>query len=307
MISRSLSALLLCAVLAAVATSQTPAKDKESPGGSKEVAGKSLQDWVKMSSNPDPAVREQAVAVLANFAVDIKKDREISRYLLNRLDKQENDSTVRIALIDLAGAMELEDPDDPKEAPRILTKWAVDGVSALRLHSLEALGRYGPKAYGFIEALNVDKVMRDTSYQIRVAVAQVLGRIGHNDAGPSPIALSILSMTLSKDISAPVRLSALQSLFALGPPLKNGSDVSKKILDEMKGRIGAMKGATASENDRQIELWCRLVIIKFGGDLDEQLNAIAQHMTDKEIAVRLQAVEVLGLVGEAAAPKLDVV
>jgi hypothetical protein len=315
MIIRTLSALLLATLLAASATSQTPAKDppkgKESPKEVKDLpGGKSLKQWVQIAEkNLDAALREEALMVIASSfpADDIRKDEEVVKSLINRLNG-EVDTSVRIALIDLFGALELRDPIDKDKAPHLLADIAVKlesrGGNAVRLHALQALGRYGHKAYGIIKVLEVDPVLKDpSSYEIRVALAQALGRIGHMENGsPSPIALSMLKGTLSVDQSAPVRLAAFESLFALGPPLKpanakgpNGDPVlepdydgtvAKDMVTNIENRI---KGLPATENDKQIEMWQRLVIVRFGGDFEKQLNGLA-HYLEKSCKLTEQAI-----------------
>jgi hypothetical protein len=116
-------------------------------------------------------------------------------------------------------------------------------------------------------------------------------------------------------------LEALQSLFLLGPPwaanIKAGSkeppqiddNAAQETINVLKSRIGGKKAATATETDKQIELWCRLVIIRFGvkEDLDEQLKGIVTHLSDPELSVKLQALEILSFLGENAIPALEVV
>ena len=82
---------------------------------------------------------------------------------------------------------------------------------------------------------------------------------------------------------------------------------AQETIDLMKSRIGGKKAATASEGDKQTELWCRLVIIRFNPkvELEDQLNGIAAHLSDPEPSVKVQALGILGLLAENAAPKLQ--
>jgi hypothetical protein len=119
-----------------------------------------------------------------------------------------------------------------------------------------------------------------------------------------------------KDSSLPVRLEALQSLFIMGPSWDLAKGVQKglpppidekaaeDIINTIKLRIS---GAKPAETNVQAELWCRLVIVRFGTQevVPEQLNAIANHLTDKEDAVKYQSLFALRLLGRNAEPKLQ--
>jgi HEAT repeat protein len=316
---RLLTAILLSALLTATASSQSkdPSKDTEStkasePKGPDKIEGKNLREWLTTATtDPDSAVREQALMAISNFShSEVRK--VCGKTLVSRAGGNEHDNGVRIVLINFIGDLGVEDADTA-EAVRILASSASTPV--LRLYALQALGKFKSKAYGRINDLN--DIRLDPSYFIRQTLAKTLGQIGTSETtGPSIKALQMLG-NLSKDPCAVVRLAALQSLCAMGPSwaanAKPGvqAEINEKEAQEtielLKGRIGGKKAAIASEADKQIELWCRLVIIRFNPkvELEDQLNGIAAHLSDPEPSVKVQALSILSFLGENAAPKLQ--
>ncbi len=315
---RLLTAILLSALLTATASSQSKdsSKDTSEPKGPEKIEGKNLHEWLKTATtDPDSFVREQALMTISNFShSEVRK--VCGKMLVSRAGGNEHDNGVRIVLINFIGDLGVEDADTT-EAVRILASSASSGPPVLRLYALQALGKFKSKAYSRISDLNV--ILTDPSYVIRQTLAKTLGQIGSSETtGPNTKALQLLG-NLAKDPCAVVRLSALQSLCSIGPPwaanAKPGvqAEVNEKeaqeTIDLLKSRIGK-KAATASEADKQIELWCRLVIVRFNPkvELDDQLNGIAAHLSDPEPSVKVQALAILGFLGENAAPKLrDVV
>ncbi|HEV3440037.1 MAG TPA: HEAT repeat domain-containing protein [Gemmata sp.] len=317
---RLLTAILLSALLTATASSQPKgsSKDTESakvsePKGPEKFEGKNLHEWLKTATtDPDSAVREQALMAISNFShSEVRK--VCGKTLVSRAGGNEHDNGVRIVLINFIGDLGVEEADTA-DAVRILASSAsTPGV--FRFYALQALGKFKSKAYGRINDLN--GILLDPSYVIRQTFAKTLGQIGSSEtSGPSIKALQMLG-SLSKDPCAVVRLAALQSLCSMGPSwaanAKPGvqAEINEKeaqeTIDLLKSRIGGKKAATASETDKQIELWCRLVIIRFNPkvELDDQLNGIAAHLSDPEPSVKVQALAILGLLAENAAPKLQ--
>jgi HEAT repeat protein len=329
---RIVAALVLAALLGTTALAQNAAKenakDKESdqaiePKWPDKIYEKNVHEWLKViETEKDPALREQALKVLWNFSPSEVRKLGAKLLLRRMISGGEPDNGVRIAVIDLVGALGMDEPADITEATRILSLSANNGASALRLHAIQALGRFGPKAYHHINDLTSDVVMSDSAFEIRQALAQTLGRIGASESGgPNTKALNALTILATKDQCAVVRMEALQSLLLLGPPwsanLKPGSKDppeydpkrAQDMVEVMKARLAPKKGSVATETDKHMELWYRFVIIRFGvkDDLEEQMTAIAHHLTDPEASVRIQALEILGRLGDLAAPKLEAI
>ena len=322
---KTLSALALFYLLTATAFSQSPAPVKEAPKPLEKIGEKTLAEWVKIAvSDPDPASRQNALFILRNFPhAEIRKAPGVTKALVAKMAPGgEPDNGVRINLIDTVATVGVDDPTDLKEALRILATSANGGASVLRLHAIQALGQFGPKAHSAIGQLLGNEVPQDPSFEIRLALAHTLGQISsHEVKGPSLQAITTLYKTLARDPSLPVRLEALHSLFILGPPYSEDKKTAeqeppvdetaaKSVVNYLKNnRLAATKSTQALEHNKQAELWCRLVIVRFGLklDLEEQLNGIAAHFNDPESAVRLQALELVGLLGPLALAKRDAI
>jgi len=286
-----------------------------------ELGGKDLAAWLKDVTNPDPAIREFALKTLPNFGPENVR-KPAGKLLLARMTA-EKDPGVRITVFNTAALIGFESDAEEKEAIRILAETASTGYPGglSRLHAVQTLGLIGPKAEGAVPYL-VGPPCLDPSYEIRRSVANTLGRIGINEkAGPNIKALSALANTLAKDVSAAVRMEALQSLVLLGPPwaapIPPGGKVPPKInweggkvvSDAMRARIGQGK-AKPVETDPQVEIWCRVVLMRFDEKeiTDDNLKAIARHLDPKgELGVKLQALQALALFGEMAGSQVDAV
>jgi HEAT repeat protein len=312
---RTLSAILLSTLLAATANSQSVAKD--SP---KEIDKKDLKAWLtSATSDPDAAVREVSLMTIPNFPpVEVRK--LCTKPLLKRIDSGgEPDPGVKLVVLDLIGSLGIEDAGDLKEALRLLNNYANgDFGSVARLHALQAIAKFGPKAHGLATGLaNSGLVIKDGSFEVRRSAAQTLGQIGFTEKdGPIFAVQKALATNMVRDNCLPVRLEALQSLFIMGPawgevakgaqkgaPPPIDDKAAQEIVDVIKKRL---TGANR-ETNVQAELWCRLVIVRFGTqeDLPDQVNGIANHLKGPEDAVKYQSLIALRLLGGNAQPKIQ--
>jgi HEAT repeat protein len=336
--ARSLAAFLLSAFLALTAytpatvagqTKDVPKLDPKDMGSDKKgepkwptvVAGKALHEWLKdATESTDPQVRESALKTLPLFGPEAKK--VCSKKLLGRMTA-ERDPGVRITVFNTAAVVGLEDADIKQAVhvlARIVDEGAPGGIS--RLHAVQTLAIIGPKAEeGSIKALT-GVACGDPSYETRRSIASALGSVGFDEThGPNQNALNKLAGALAKDDCAAVRMEALQSLVLLGPPWagpvkgKGAAPVinfkaAEFVADRMRARIGTAKMKEPVEPDKQLEIWCRIVLMRF--DPKEQanpahLNAIARHVDSQELGPQLQALQALRMLGEQAGSKVDVV
>jgi HEAT repeat protein len=324
MIMRMFTAVLLSAILSAVAFSQPKDKEPAKAKGPEKILDKTINDWIKIAFlDNDASAREGAVVALANFPhAELRKE---APKLIDRIDK-EKDPSVQLRLIDLVGSIGIEDQKDVAEAIRVLMLHAgANSGSINRMHCLQAIAQFGSKAHSKVRELTGNSaVMNDPSYEARRVLAQTLGRIGNSESeGPSPHAIKALQI-LSANPAFPVRLSALESLFMLGPAWQTGAakpmpgtppqfdnKAANELMNAIKARIAPVKPGTtpgARETNKQGEMWCRLVVMRFSDQEDElkdQMAGIASHLSDPEPAVRIQALEVLSILRERADSKLD--
>ncbi len=334
--NRILPALVLGLVMAAVAHSQAPIpgqpKPKDQLKGDPKDAGKGMPEpkslmiggkdmfaWIKEVTDPDPTIRENALRILPSFAPAVQK--HAAKLLLARMTA-EKDPGVRITVFNTAAIIGFENNNDIEEAVRILAVTAnTSAPGGLgRLHAVQTLGMIGSKAKGAVNYL-VGPPLDDPAYETRRSIARTLGQIAFSETtGPNFKALGALSGTLARDSSASVRMEALQSLVLLGPPWaevrkpddktpprydQKGSDI---IADNMRTRLVMNPRAKSQpEQDKQVEIWCRVVLMRF--DPKEinasNLEALSKHIVANELGPRLQALQAISLFGERAADRLD--
>jgi HEAT repeat protein len=306
-----------------------PEKPKE-PQWPKEINGKDVAGYVKDFTDPDPSVRERAVRTLPNFGPDARKGtgKALLKVMQGDSSRAGRDPGVRVAAYVAAAALGFEDEADTREAIRLLANGAsaaADG-SATRLNAVQTLATFGPKADAAVGNL-IGPPLLDVSYETRRSVAFTLGRIAFNEqSGPSRRAIGALHGTLITDQCVIVRLEAMQSLVLLGPPwlprpgapplkdVKDPKDAPKPdekdaavTVAAVKARLGLAGGSRPLENDRQVEIWARLVLMRFDPKEvnDANLTAIARHIGSADLGTKLQALSALGLMGEAAEKKLE--
>jgi hypothetical protein len=328
--ARAPTAVLLSALIVAFAYSQPaqqdPPKDKETPPDQTKlpewptsIDNKGVYEWLKDVDNPDPSTREFALKTLPSFGPSARKI--CSKKLVERMTV-EKDPGVRIAVFNTAAVLGLEDSDvKPAVAilARIVEQGAAGGLS--RLHAVQTLALIGSKAELAVSNLT-GVACTDPAYETRRSIANALGQVGFNEVnGPNVKALNRLAGTFAKDESAAVRMEALQSLVLLGPPWagpakgKTPPTIDWKsatfVADRMRERLGMAKTKSPVESDIQLEIWCRVVLMRFDPKEinDSNLDAVAKHLEARDLGAKLQALQALSLFGEEAAKgkRLDMV
>ncbi|MBA4190525.1 MAG: hypothetical protein C0467_21270 [Planctomycetaceae bacterium] len=331
--SRALATFALSALLAATVSAQPDPKDSKGPTKlpelkwPTEIGGKDAKSWLKDLTDPDPAIRQAALNTIPGFGPDVKK--QAGKPILARMKSPsaggEPDPGVRITLYDTASLIGFDDPKDEVEAIRLLGLSVDQGVPGGigRRHAVQTLGSIGPKAEGAVHLI-AGVALNDPAFETRQSIARALGQVGFNKTtGPNIKALQALAGTLAKDVSVAVRMEALQALVMLGPPwdgVRKGDDktppkINQKAADfvaeAMRTRIGGGKTkAAAAELDKQLEIWCRVVLMRFDPTKevnDENLSAIARHCAAKDPGPKIQALQALGIFGEQAGSKVDAV
>ncbi len=340
---RGVFALLLALLLAAVVDAQPtapvaaqPSKketdkkdpDKKDPVKPPEVKwptdinGKDIKAVMEDMGHLDPTIREFAARTLPNFGPPAQKG-EVSKLLLKRMNV-ERDPTVRFAVWNAVGAIPFDNEDDNTEALRLLINVIDTGASggSSRYQAVQTVSMFGPRASGAITALT-GVAASDASYETRRTIASTLGRVGFNETtGPNMKALSSLADRFARDESAAVRMESLQALMLLGPPWDGvkkagmmmpppiNTKSAEVIVKYMKARVGDPKMKREGlEKDKQVEIWARLVLMRFDPKEvnEENLDAFARHLTGIEVGVKVQALQAIALMGETAGKKVNAV
>jgi HEAT repeat protein len=304
------------------------------------INSRPMSEWLKDIDDPDPAIREQGLRTIIGFGPQAVP--AATKAVLHRMNgANETDPGVRAAAFEAVAAFSqftkdggLEKEADNSEAIRVLTL-SLQAGGATRLHAVNTLAAFGPRAAGAIPSLvgeNMTKLER--AYETRRAVATTLGAISFiKDTGPSPRALHCLTDVLIKDDSAAVRLAAYQSLVLLGPPylappmVPPGQPKPMMKVDEkaLEGYVKAIKAQLAPfkpmpgskfkdsptglvEREKQVEVFARLALMRLDVKEinDENLNGITKYVTQPgPSGPKLQALSALGVMGESASRKIN--
>jgi HEAT repeat protein len=235
--------------------------------------------------------------------------------------RAEPDPGVKFTVFTTVATLGLEDSelqDGIAYLANIVDEGAAGGVS--RYHAVKSLAMFGSKAEGAITKLT-GRACNDPAYETRRTIAETLARVGFNEkSGPNLKALNCLAATLAKDRSAAVRMAALQSLVYLGPPwagppvgkgLPGPTDwtACKTVVENMKSRLVVRKTLGIVEADKQLEIWCRVVLMRFDQKElanEDHLNEITKNLSPtSELGPKLQALQALVLFGERAGTQVD--
>ncbi len=288
-----------------------------------EIDGKDANAWLKSITDPDPALREAALRTLPGFGPDVRK--VASKAILARMKTPgsggEPDPGVRITLYNAASSIGFEDSKDETEAIRLLGLTVDQGLPGghSRLHAVQTLGSIGPKAESAVYLI-AGFALKDPSYETRRNIARTLGEISFNETkGPNVKALQALASTLVNDVSRSVRMEALQALVLLGPPWQSAippggkvapvinQQVADTVANAMRARlgIGPVK-SRAAESDEQLQIWCRVVMMRFDPKEINEVNlaALAEHLKGKDTGPKVQSLQALSLFGEESASQL---
>lgn len=337
---RGMFALLLALLVSAVMNAQPTAAgaaqptkketDKKEPDKKEpekkeykwptEINGKNIDAVMKDLTDLDPVNREYAARTLPNFGPAAQKE-QVSKLLIDRM-KKEPDPGVRFALYTAVGSIAFDNNNDNTEALRILSE-VVDlapSGSSSRYNAVQTIAMFGPRGYGTITKLT-GVAAKDAAHETRRVIASALGRVASSEeTGPNMVAMRSLADHFAKDPSAAVRMEALQSLMLLGPSwaevkkagAKENPPIKVKDAEEivryMKLRVGDPKlKTTGLEKDKQVEIWARLVLMRFDPKEinEDNLDAFAKHLTGGDIGVKVQALQAIAMMGELAGKKVD--
>jgi HEAT repeat protein len=273
----------------------------------KEVAGESLEQWLKKLRDPnDSSNRDAAIRALPYFGDEGKQAIPAIIYMM----VNDPDFAVRVsALIVLTTNINSLEPK--KQIPQVVTN-----LNALMIHpdgSIKYQAVLGIARMGILAADNPTTLNRlremlknSSSYQLRCAAASALAKVasgkrprmlGEPDTGPDPKAIEALVGAIG-DLSLAVRVDAVHALIAVGPPAMPADwDVERK----------AVTARIPREPDPVTKLWLRVLLMRLTPSddkrqRDEQLTAIGRGLDDPRI--RTSAAYALGSMGKFASSQI---
>jgi hypothetical protein len=300
---RSVGLVVLFVGLAALTSThsraQAPKSDppaKEEIKWPKEIAGKGLDQWIReMRDSRDASQRDLAIRTVPLFGPD---SRRASGNLIYAMTK-DPDINVRLTAINTVPLIGFDDDnlDTGLNAMDTMLKPGSGAANHTRYELTLALGNCGPIAKRVIPTLIQFTIVDPTSWQNRKAAATALGQLGQPmmaNQGPDIQAVRGLIRAMRQDSSHQVRREAVSSLLQLGPPTVEA--VWKELRDAL---TYAMKDA-----DKGVALWSRVAYIRTEQELlkptDPNLVAIAKLLTSPDLAVKQEAIQAIGVIGEEA-------
>ncbi|HET6573557.1 MAG TPA: HEAT repeat domain-containing protein [Fimbriiglobus sp.] len=289
-----------------------PAKKGEYP---KSVNGRSLGEWLGDFKSPDPAVRDSAIKVVPLFGPEARK---VAPKELIRLIANDPDPGVLINAILILGAVGTDNKDELHAAARALGGAIAKAGkgSMIRLHAARTLAAMGTDGYEAIPAMI--GIANDPSWEIRQASAAALGRLGapiYEDKPPVPgapyklpaikrqpnmAAMHKLVFALLKDECAAVRMETMQSMIVLGPPYTANPAAYPSLVAPYLAEINQR---LKQEKDDTVKIWLYVAQMMYDDrTVDANMKLIAEYLTAREDAQKVQALGALAVLGPRARP-----
>lgn len=275
-------------VLAAASSGQTPADRDEkkitAQSSGTIIGGKTLYQWIQEVKDPDPSVKENAIATIKLYG---STGRVAASAIIPMLEQRDVSLKVNAAIT--LGIIGMEEKDLSRGVNGLIRKLG-DSEAIVRFQAATALGRLGSDGRAAIP--NLITTLRDgSSWEIRKAAAEALGMVSFDrQTGPDLRSIRALAKVLD-DSCAQVRLSAILALIVLGPPA-TGADKT--------AAIHALQGCF-KDRDKVVMIWARMGQMRMDGNITEaHLTAIAKYLKGNELSPRTHASRALGTIGPEA-------
>ena len=270
----------------------------------KFVDGKDLKTWLLQLSSvnqPDPQQREFALRSLPQFGPDARKPAIVP---ITELIYRDPDPGVRMVAITVISSMGFDIHEQVKPAVSALRTCMLNTSpgSIVRLYCVRSLMSFGQEAVAAIPEIKL--AGSDPSWETRQAVATALGRVGSpaSEKGkPSDSAAKYLLAALMKDVCIGVRMEAVQSLLAIGPPKP---DKPEEYIKDIKLYLEPVEARLKVEKDKGVLCWLYLLNIMYDDRaLPEHLKKIAGYIKFPDSPmVRMHAINACSALGPKAAP-----
>jgi HEAT repeat protein len=302
--SVSIAALVLLAFAFAANAVSGQGKDSKDPAAKwpTEVHGKDLDKWIAEIKDTDPAIRQAAVRTVVEFGPAAQK--ALIPLAGRLLLRNETDGSVRA---DAAAAIRVLVHPEKKVSEPVITALGEalsDPQRTVRREAATALGMIGPDAKGAIGKL-VGTLQDSTSWEMRHISARALAAVARSDKGPDPSALNAFISTQATggygtlgDPCVSVRMEVITALSILG--------TTDKLRQAEKT---ALEDRLTREKDHRIKIWVRLLLMMIDekGHMNRtSFDALVKELENEDAGVRSQAATALGTLGKTAAKQAGV-
>lgn len=273
--------VLTAAVL--IATDRGVSGADEAP---EQVAGKTLEEWLKQSKSFDPAVRENSLRAIMQFGKDARKALPTVITLMA-------DPDVGVQSNAIATFRAMANTKDLKGAQSTLLKVLQTGTTVARIHAALALGQVGPDAKAALKTL-MDLARAPYSWEMRKAAALALGQIGQSKEGPEATVVRTLTEAFARDkeVCGQVRMQAVISLGMLNAhKTASGAQIIKHPLEL----------AMRYDPDQLVRLWANVLQAQLDSKPETNVLYVANLMQkSSDPLVRANAVQGLAVMGPMA-------
>ncbi|MHB1421702.1 MAG: HEAT repeat domain-containing protein [Gemmataceae bacterium] len=296
----------LCALIAALPVRAEKPNDNsrandssqrlETRGVTKEVGGKSLEEWRKDLTHPDPSIRASAIVAIVNF----QQASEAVADIVKRLQDTDADPRVKAALaLRMIQVMPTDRLRVVQALGHVISR---DPQSVIRYEAAATLRtRFLPLDFKVKEERDVLQdlvagLSNTTTYALRDICIDALIYAGVDPkTGPDPRVTDalLLRANLLYESTTQVRLRAIMALGVMGRPQD-----PKKLADVIR----ILKLSTNYNSSHpQIRIWSHVAIIALGETANKkELDTIAGYLKNREAAIKVQAVLALGALEEKA-------
>lgn len=302
--------VVLCLLCTALVVSAGQPNDNRSAdssqkvdtGYTKEWGGKSFEEWRRdIKFNADPSYRAAALMAMLHFkqAADAVPD------VLTRL-REEGDASPRVKAAMLLRMIPHHETDRPRIIRALAHTVSHDLQSIIRYEAAVSLRLFCPFRFDVKEEReaiqDVVAGLRSTStYELREICIDVLMKAGVDPkTGPDPRVTDalIFHANFMNEPTTQVRLNAIVALGAQGRP----QDAKK-----LQNVIGVLKQpANYQSKHPTVRIWSHVAIIALEEKVNpKDLKTIAGYLSDRDAAVREQAVRALGALQDKAGSYVD--
>jgi HEAT repeat protein len=298
-----LSVLVVAASLwaAGPVLAQPEKREIDEKKGKEVFNGKTLFEWTEDLKNPDPGVRERAIANLKFYG----REAYIAvPHILKAL--KDPDVSLRVNAVIALGFIGMDQKDRTDGVRAIVELLRRDPEGIVRFQAARTLGRLASAVQMTYSDCNtavpilVMRLKDTSSWEIRAAAAFALGSVGWDPNGPDPRAVTALIMALrTKESCAEVRVQELVSLVIYGAAVNNQAKAAEQaaLLDLTKSRQDPRQAQAES-----VVIWAHMAFLRLTSGSsqehnEEHLQGISKFLKSKKVDVREHAARAMATLG----------
>jgi HEAT repeat protein len=260
-------------------------KEPEVKKSSAMVGGKTLLDWMNDLKAKDPSIRLRAIAALKVYG---PAAREATPDLIRALNDKDISLKVNAAIS--LGFIGFDQKDLSNGVNALIGLLREPHSQAIvKFQAAKALAALGSDGHAAIPAL-LNTLVDKSSFEIRMAAAQALGRVGWTtEGGADRRAITALNEALF-DSCMEVRLEALYALIQLGKPHPAEFRKEEQNLQQL----------ISPRQPKKVVIWARVALMRIDKVDEKNLAAIAAFLRSPDMETRVHAARALATVGSEA-------